>query len=468
MGEQQTDNTVASQQPAEPQQSADDELAFPDLKPGDAWGESITKQQADVLEAILQAWEAEKEHEERRWPFAIYQSVWNGVKLTGADVFWLATRTDKSSHRENVPLADVPEDFAGSFEDIPDLSDLHLEGAFLKGAHLEGAVLDGIHLEMAALDEAYLEGASLAEAHLELANLSEAHLEGAIFTEAHLEGAFFGSAHMEGASLGLAHMEGAFLWGAHLEGAYLTRAHLEGAILQLAFLDSSTFLREVVLGNEEIGYALLADVRWSDANLAVIDWTRVKSGFHGMRKRIEAIELGEERRARAVSHRLDGKPENKADRQEAYMDAVRANRQLATVLRSQGLNEAADGFAYKAQQLQREVLRRQGRYGAALGSWLLDVVAGYGYKPMRTLTAYLLAVISFAVAYFALGQTVGPHLSPLGAFVFSVTSFHGRGFFPGGIVLDDPITVLAAFEAFIGLVVEVSFIATFTQRFFAR
>jgi hypothetical protein len=59
--------------------------------------------------------------------------------------------------------------------------------------------------------------------------------------------------------------------------------------------------------------------------------------------------------------------------------------------------------------------------------------------------------------------------SPLAAFVFSVTSFHGRGFFPGeGLALDDPITVLAALEAIVGLFIEISFIATFTQRFFAR
>ena len=86
----------------------------------------------------------------------------------------------------------------------------------------------------------------------------------------------------------------------------------------------------------------------------------------------------------------------------------------------------------------------------------------------RSLYAYLAAILSFACAYFILGLTVGPHLSPVGVVVFSMTSFHGRGFFPGGIALDDPITVLAAFEAFIGLVIEVSFIATFTQRFFAR
>ncbi|HKV83509.1 MAG TPA: hypothetical protein VJN88_03065, partial [Ktedonobacterales bacterium] len=67
----------------------------------------------------------------------------------------------------------------------------------------------------------------------------------------------------------------------------------------------------------------------------------------------------------------------------------------------------------------------------------------------------------------------GEHMpfSHLGAVVFSVTSFHGRGFFPGGrpghsLTLDDPVTVLAAAEAIIGLLIEISFIATFTQRFF--
>jgi len=41
-----------------------------------------------------------------------------------------------------------------------------------------------------------------------------------------------------------------------------------------------------------------------------------------------------------------------------------------------------------------------------------------------------------------------------------MTSFHGRGFFPGGIQLDDPLTVLAALEAFVGPLIEVTFIAT--------
>ena len=40
--------------------------------------------------------------------------------------------------------------------------------------------------------------------------------------------------------------------------------------------------------------------------------------------------------------------------------------------------------------------------------------------------------------------------------------------FPGGIPLDDPITVTAALEAIVGLTIEISFIATFTQRFFGK
>jgi hypothetical protein len=156
-----------------------------------------------------------------------------------------------------------------------------------------------------------------------------------------------------------------------------------------------------------------------------------------------------------------------------FENAVRANRQLATALRQQGLNEHADGFAYKAQTLQRPVLRRQGRHVAALGSWFLDFLAGYGYRPGQAVSVYLLLIAAFTVAYFGLGLTVGPQLSPLGALVFSITSFHGRGFFPGGspghsVTLDDPMTVLAAAEAVVGLIVEISFIATFTNRFFAR
>jgi hypothetical protein len=111
----------------------------------------------------------------------------------------------------------------------------------------------------------------------------------------------------------------------------------------------------------------------------------------------------------------------------------------------------------------------QRRYLRYLGSIFLWVIAGYGYKPPRSIGTYLIVVLGCAVAYVFLTPLTGVHFKPLGAIVFSVTSFHGRGFSPGeAVALTNPVTVLAAGEAVIGLLIEITFIATFTQRFFAR
>jgi hypothetical protein len=177
--------------------------------------------------------------------------------------------------------------------------------------------------------------------------------------------------------------------------------------------------------------------------------------------------LGDERNARR-RRGADGEAKDADTRYQDYEAAVRANRQLAVALRAQGLDEDAAYFAYRAQVLQRQVLLRQYRLGAFSFSLFLDALAGYGYRPGRSLLVYLLVVLGWASAYFVVSQTTAPHLTPLAALIFSITSFHGRGFFPGGIPLDDPLTVLAAAEAMIGLVIEISFIATFTQRFFGK
>jgi hypothetical protein len=118
--------------------------------------------------------------------------------------------------------------------------------------------------------------------------------------------------------------------------------------------------------------------------------------------------------------------------------------------------------------LQRQVLRRQRRWGSAAGSWLLDALSGYGYKPMRSVAAYALIICLFAGAYLLNAQFAAPHLRWDEALVLSISSFHGRGFFTSGISLGDTLARLAAAEAIVGLLIEITFIATFTQRFFAR
>jgi hypothetical protein len=114
------------------------------------------------------------------------------------------------------------------------------------------------------------------------------------------------------------------------------------------------------------------------------------------------------------------------------------------------------------------VLRLQGRPLEFLGSLFLDLISGYGYRPIRSFLTYLLVVLGFAAAYFALGGANGKPLSWNEAIVVSMTAFHGRGFFSAVFQPGDLQAAVAAVEAFIGLLIEIVLIATFTQRFFAR
>jgi Pentapeptide repeats (8 copies) len=287
-------------------------------------------------------------------------------------------------------------------------------------------------------------------ANLSGANLGSAKLSGARLRKAGLSGAHLTSATLSGADLLEATLSGARLAGATLSGAFLVGANLRGADLHAARMNVDTNLADARLDAR----TRLADVVWNGVPVTRLNWEDVDT-------------LGDE----WVAHQAkdeEGKSKDKARRLQDIRDAVLANRQVATLLRDQGLNEHADRFAYRAQVLQRQVLRRQRQWGRAFGSWLLDAVAGYGYKPMRSVVAYVLIIGLFAGAYLLNAQFAAPHLSVYEALVLSMSSFHGRGFFTSGINLGDTLAGLAAGEAILGLLIEITSIATFTNRFFAR
>jgi hypothetical protein len=245
--------------------------------------------------------------------------------------------------------------------------------------------------------------------------------------------------HLEGAYLRRCNLLEANLFGTHLEGANLMNAILERADLRLAFFSNATRLNRANLGGKsKDDGASFADVFWGGANLEVVDWASIKT-------------LGDEQKTRQSSTALPYR----------YRAAARANRQLSLALRDQGLVEEADRFAYRAQLLQRVVWRHQRKWLKYIFSWFLYLLAGYGYRPGRSLIAYLLLILGFAGAFYALG-----HLTWYEALVVSLTAFHGRGFFSQQYRPGDPQSMIAALEAVVGLLIEISLIATFTKRFF--
>lgn len=333
-----------------------------------------------------------------------------------------------------------------------DLSEAHLEKACIERAHLEQAYLNKTRLEQAIMSNARLEKAYLSEAHLEKTILSETHLEESYLSGAYLQGADLSEAHLEGAYLNEAHLKESFLYKAHLERAFLYKAHLEGARLSKTPIEQVNLKKALESGEQHIGPSL-ADAQWGDVNLAVVQWSQMAM-------------LGDEYEARQETR--GGQKKEDETRLAEYEAAVRANRQLAVALRAQGLDEEAARFAYRAQLLQRSVFRRQGKSGAYMFSLCLDLLAGYGYKPGRSLIAYLIVVFIFMGLYLLNAHGIITRLTWDEALVLSISSFHGRGFLPQGIALGDPFARLAAAEAILGLLIEISFIATFTQRFFGR
>lgn len=415
------------------------------------------------------------------------------LPLTGmlGGIGWYQGMLATSAQREAAAIHLEKADLTGAHLEEADLSYAYLEEAILKKAHLEKAILVDIHLkganlEEACLVEAMLAGACLDEAQLIRADLKKAfctamHAENALFWYADLERADFWKAHLNeadfyhanlkrsnlfeayfrGAKLDGAHLEDATLFSvymehsdlsnAHLERTDLHSAHLECACLNGAFFDSGTQLYGASLGNETLGYVSLADVRWGDLNLTVLNWSEIPM-------------LGDERYARFLKQNGN----NKQGQVEAYETAVRANRQLAVALENQGLNEDAARFALRACNLQRQLYWKRRNFLRYFGSAMLALLAGYGYRMWHILVAYLFIVSLCAVAYFVTGMHYEPHLTLLEAVLISITAFHGRVFSEPFLQPGEPQLWVTAFEAVAGLVIEGVFIAMLTQKFFGK
>jgi uncharacterized protein YjbI with pentapeptide repeats len=337
------------------------------------------------------------------------------IKLTRADVEWLLATHETNGVSGPMDWDDVLQrrhfgiDLRGS-----DLRDENLRDLPLAGTRF-GLSLYELPLEQGARVMSP-EQWEMAAAHVERAVFQSSRMERAQCRGTHFEHSDLRGVNLYRAGLWYAHVQQADLRRAHLEDAFLQGANLSGTHMELAFFDAGTYLQDVRLSSEAGGYTFLADAQWANVNMSVVDFSRLPK-------------TGEEWEARKPQDRAGArKPASQVTAE--YQDAVRAARQLASALRSQGINEHADYYAYRAHRLQRVVLRRQYKFLRWVWSWFLEILAGYGYEPIRTLGLYIGIVLAFASIYQRLAPGAHLRLTFLGALVMSVASFHGRGFFP--------------------------------------
>lgn len=269
-------------------------------------------------------------------------------------------------------------------------------------------------------------------------DLRGAILQGAILGDVDLHGCDLRTADLSLCDLSSANVRGAFLGGANLQSAIVYNADLSDSEM-----DTRTNLKNMKLNT----HTLLGDIKWNDVNVTRILWGAVPR-------------LGDEDDV----FRRQSRREYIA----ACRYAARAYRNLSILLRSQGLLEPASRYRIRQQQFDRRAYLAEGRVLSWAGSLVLDVVSGYGERPARIFVTYLAVVSLFAFIYWWVENVVTSatnHLLWYEAVVLSLSSFHGRGFFPQTISLGDPVAIAASIEAVIGLFIELILIATFSRRF---
>lgn len=335
------------------------------------------------------------------------------------------------------------------------LSGLDLRDMYLRYLDLSDASLEGVHFDNAFLERStfhgafFIRGTSLAGAILEGANLSQTYFHKTDLSATDLVGARLTNARLIRASV-----RSAILSRADLRGAYLSGVDLRGTNLSATRMNYRTVLHRVIFDSN----TRLRDVIWADASLADIDW-----------KKLDRV--GEEAiaHARGAHHARGARGARKVA---AYRIAARTYHDLVRALQAQGLSAPASKFRLREQQMERKAFFWNRELIPWAFSYVLNLVAGYGERPGRTLGVYSFMVLLFAACYYAITNRLFPPLSTstgplpfLDAIVLSITSFHGRGLFQPSRTFGDPIQLISAVEAIFGLFIEAIFVATFSRRF---
>jgi uncharacterized protein YjbI with pentapeptide repeats len=209
-----------------------DEVVTSEMTAGNRWGDAVSPQREQELDARLQAWQQSGHMgtDGQIGPFASQDNdSLAGGRLSGADVYYLATCA---------LTAELGDRQAAAAWLLGDSSQPHPPlQRFLSALHLEGADLSGAQLQRAVLLDAHIEGGNLTGANLQEAALDGAHLEGACLADADLRWADCVGTNFKGADLSRANLEDALLTNARLAGATMDGTLLEDAILDQSPLD---------------------------------------------------------------------------------------------------------------------------------------------------------------------------------------------------------------------------------------
>ncbi len=412
---------------------------------------------------------------------------------------WNKWRTDNPNIKPDLNNADLRNlnldeaDLRGADLGLADIRETSLKKANFSKAYLANVRGENSDLRNATFTEAILHSATFDGAYIFKADFKSADLRQADFIKSVLDSSMFSYTPLTNANFSDAMLRNVHFIDCFSLGAKFSKADLTGASFadcDLSYVDfnetdlTSVKLVNTVLNgvnavganftdakiNNQLGVGpVLIDVNWRDVKLGVLD-----DEFFEM-KILGDEAIADDKWDLDLPDKKIGKTSE--ERKTEYKNAARANRQLKMVLAEHGMDREAAKFAFRGQITNRKYLwfsilveRSWGKKSKLITQWLfsffLFLLAGYGYKVGRAFLTYLIVIFGFGLIFW-----VGAGGDPIDSFVESVNVFHGRGISTDSQMLiaqNKFLLLVAAFEATIGLIIEVTFIAALTQRVFGK
>lgn len=263
---------------------------------------------------------------------------------------------------------------------------------------------------------------------------------------------------LEGFQLKGADLSSIDLSHANLSHCNLNRANLSGAHLHGANFSYTSMIK--------------SDVRGANLNQARLVFTDLL-GVQFDKAKMERIEWGEV--ISQEKHALESFYHGEYDLADQYfIEAEEVYRSLYHACDERGLYEESSNFHHRDRIMRRYQLEFPSKDW--LVSYLVDVLCGYGEKPLRVVIFSMVIILFWSILYSCIGLNYNDQLlflsinKPWGqnlsvfmhCLYFSVVTFTTLGY--GDITPFGPAKALAAIEAFIGSFTIAIFVVVFVKK----
>jgi len=295
-------------------------------------------------------------------------------------------------------------------------------------------------------------------------NDNKANFQNVNFHKAYLKNTMFGGANLEKAYFGGANLENAYLKGANLKGAYL-----RGAILKNSRLDSTCLENAEMLGadlqNAKLWNSNLTGAKLQNSNLRNAEFNE-KTVLFDVNLYQSKIDNSTLKFAYANLDKIVLQEKNKV-----YKKAKEVYRALKNYFRQEGMYDISGEYYYKEKLMEAKCNWKDKKYFKWIFNILLNLVAGYGERPLNVLIWWISIIFGNSfIYYFFSGIYNGIAIniasySPkyLEALYFSIVTFTTLGF---GDLAPKPgfFQIIASIEAILGAIFMAMFIYVFARK----